>query len=438
MALDVTTRTGRSARPATGIGVLDTIRCAGGVLAPILAQGVIRRRNRMVRLAQRLDTDRRAAGLLRGLRERHGAGPLRLAVPGRSVAVLLDPEDVERVLAGSPEPFALATTEKVAALRHFQPHGVIVSTGAVRTARRRYVETVLDTGAPAHRIAGNIAAVVRDEVGRLAAGPVLRHPAFEAMFDRIVRRIVLGDAAGGDTRLTAELNRLRAAANWAYLRPRPEHLRERFQRRIDAYVRAAEPGSLAGVMAGTPAAGGVDPAGQVPHWLFAYDAAGITAWRALALLGGDHGRRDTAAADEAPLYPFLRACVLDTVRLWPTTLVVLRESTTSTGWDGVDLPAGTTFVLPSAYHHRGDALGHAADAFAPEAWLSGAPRRGWTVYPFSAGPGVCPGRDLVLLTTTTLLAALLRRFPNLRALRPLPEPLPRTLDHTGLRLALMH
>jgi cytochrome P450 len=438
MSLDVTTPTERHARPATGLGVLDTIRCAGGVIAPILAQGVIRRRNRVVRLAQRLDADRRAAGLLTRLCERHGAGPLRLRLPGRSVAVLLDPADVERVLAGSPEPFALATTEKVAALRHFQPHGVIVSTGERRTDRRHYVETVLEADAPAHQLAGRVDFIAREEAGRLPAGPALGWAAFDAMFARIVRRVVLGDAAGGDVRLTAELNRLRDAANWAYLRPRQEHLRARFQRRVKAYMRAAEPGSLAGVMAATTAVGGVDPAGQVPHWLFAYDSAGITAFRTLALLGSDPSRRATAAGDDGPLYPYLRACVQDTVRLWPTTLLVLRESTERTAWGGVELPARTTFVLPSSYHHRRDDLGDAADAFAPEAWLAGAPERDWTVYPFSAGPGVCPGRNLVLLTTATLLAELLRRFPALHTPHRLRAPLPRTLDHTGLRLALTH
>ncbi|MFD0578945.1 cytochrome P450 [Dactylosporangium darangshiense] len=433
MALDVTTPTGRH---AAGLGVLDTIRCAGGVIAPVLAQGVVRRRNRVVRLAQRLDADRRAARLLTRLRERYGAGPLRLRVPGRSVAVLLDPADVDRVLAGSPEPFALATVEKVAALRHFQPHGVLASTGELRTARRHYVETVLQADAPAHRLAGRIGVIAREEADRLPAGPALGWAAFDAMFARVVRRVVLGDAAAGDTRLTAELDRLRNAANWSYLRPRQEHLRARFQRRVEAYVRAAEPGSLAGVMAATPAADGVDPAGQVPHWLFAYDSAGITAFRTLALLGCDPSRLATAAGDEGPLYPYLRACVQDTVRLWPTTLFVLRQSTEPTDWGGVELPARTTFVLPSSYHHRSDDLGHAADAFAPESWLAGAPGRGWTVYPFSAGPGVCPGRNLVLLTTATLLAQLLRRFPALHTPHRMRTPLPRTLDHTGLRLAL--
>ncbi|WP_238006798.1 cytochrome P450 [Dactylosporangium sp. AC04546] len=434
MAVGVTLPAPPRRRVPVRIGVLDTVRCAAGVLAPILAQGAIRRRNRVVRLVQRLDLDRRGARLLHRLRARHGAGPLRLALPGRSVAVVLDPADVERVLSGSPDPFALATTEKVAALRHFQPDGVLISTGRLRSARRLYNERVLGADAPLHHLAGTITAVIRDEAGGLD-GAELDWPAFGAAWARITRRVVLGEAARDDTRLTAELDRLRNAANWAYLRPRQEHLRARFQRRVDAYVAAAEPGSLAGAMAGTPAAGGSDPAGQVPHWLFAFDAAGITAFRTLALLGGDPGRRATAAGDVGPLYPYLRACVEDTVRLWPTTLVVLRESTKATEWGDTTLPAGTTFLLPSSYHHRDETAMHQADAFAPETWLTGAPRRSATIYPFSAGPGACPGRNLVLLTTTTLLAALLERFPGLYAPEPLHEPLPRTLDHSGLRLA---
>jgi cytochrome P450 len=409
----------------------------------MLAQGVIRRRARVVRLVQRLDLDRRGAQLLHRLRQRHGSGPLRLTVPGRPLAVVLDPADVERLLTDSPDPFAAATIEKVAALRHFQPHGVLLSGGDARATRRRVNERALDTGQPLHRIADAVAATVRDEVGRLDSG-ILDWATFGPMFDRVIRRVVLGDSARDDTGLTADLNRLRNAANWAYLRPRKERLRARFQRRVDAYVARAEAGSLAGALAGEPsgesaadAAGesAADPAGQVPHWLFAFDAAGITAFRTLALLGSDAGRRAAAAADVAPVLPYLRACVLDTVRLWPTTLVVLRESIRDTDWGGTRLPRRTTFVIPSAFHHRDATAAPHADDFSPEEWLDGDAHRRWSVFPFSAGPVRCPGRDVVLLTVSTLLSVLLQRFPTLRSTEPLGLPLPATLEHTALRVA---
>ncbi|WP_132298243.1 hypothetical protein [Kribbella sp. VKM Ac-2568] len=52
---------------------------------------------------------------------------------------------------------------------------------------------------------------------------------------------------------------------------------------MDEYVNRAEPGSLAGALTQLPG-GDLDPAGQVPHWLFAFDAAGIALWRLFALL----------------------------------------------------------------------------------------------------------------------------------------------------------
>jgi hypothetical protein len=47
-----------------------------------------------------------------------------------------------------------------------------------------------------------------------------------------------------------------------------------------------------------------------------------------------------------------RACVRETLRLWPTTLVILRDTTRGWRWREVDLPAGTTIVVPTAYVHR--------------------------------------------------------------------------------------
>src|SRR5437763_9504777 len=100
--------TATSTRRTTSAGqasALDSAKVALAVVAPMLAQGVIRRRPGMVRLAQRLDLDRRSGAVLRRLRERYGDGPLRLAVPGRSVALVLSSDDVERILRDSPEPF---------------------------------------------------------------------------------------------------------------------------------------------------------------------------------------------------------------------------------------------------------------------------------------------------------------------------------------------
>ncbi|WP_338013550.1 cytochrome P450 [Saccharothrix sp. ALI-22-I] len=117
--------------------------------------------------------------------------------------------------------------------------------------------------------------------------------------------------------------------------------------------------------------------------------------------------------------------IWESVRLWPTTPVTLRESTEPTRWHGKWLPTGTTFVVFVPYFHRDPDRLPYADAYTPEIWPT-PPDPG--LVPFSGGPGVCPGRDLVLVAGSTMPDALRDHLevPTLRA------PLPATLNHCGL------
>jgi cytochrome P450 len=67
------------------------------------------------------------------------------------------------------------------------------------------------------------------------------------------------------------------------------------------------------------------------------------------------------------------------------------------------------------------------------------PAEGRALVPFSEGPVVCPGRNLVQLLTTAMLAAILENT-EVRLRRPVRlkegEPLPATLNHFGMRFEL--
>ncbi|MET9631217.1 cytochrome P450 [Lentzea sp. NPDC006480] len=366
---------------------LDTTRVLATVLLPTLAKGVIVRRPGVLALAEKLQSDATAIGTMRHLRDKYGHEPVRLRITGRSVAMLVDPTDVGRLLTQSPEPFALATKEKKAALSHFQPHGVLISEGADRERLRELNERALR---PENF---DVEPIVRDEADLLTRHVMstgeLTWDSFAQAWWRIVRRIVLGDRAREDTQLTDDLKALRRHANWAYLRPRERGLRERFEHRLASY-RPALPD-------------------QVPHWLFAFDAAGIVTMRALAIgARGAHG-------------------ILESARLWPTTPVILRESTIATRWHGTWLPEGTEFVVFTPFFHRDPDRLPFADRYAPEIWDQ---PRDPAIVPFSAGPGECPGRDLVLATAGAMLDTLSKHltFPKLT------EPLPATLNHFALRM----
>lgn len=436
----------RSALRAGRASRTDTLRVIAGVIVPTIAQGAVLRRPKVLALAERLDADRRAGGVLRAVRERYGPEPLLLRIPGRSVALVLSGLDVARILRESPETFSASTVEKRAALGHFQPDGVLITPSPLREARRRLNEQVLDTPHRLHRSADVIIRKVREEVELLSVAANnngrLTWETYSEAFNRLVRRIVLGDAARNDRGVTALLTMLRADANWAYLRPRHHTVRRRFFHRLRRYYDIAEPHSLVGALADTDAEPGTAPIGQIPHWMFAFDAAGIAAYRTLALLDLHPDAlaraRDEIAAGEVDL-AFLRACVLESVRLWPTTLVVLRDSTRSTKWDTRHFPEGTSFVIVSSFFHREDQPPSRADLFAPEIWLDGDPDYQRGLIPFSAGPVRCPGENLVLFVTSTLVAAMVERseFRLLRkSIIDIEGHLRRTVNHTSQKFAV--
>src|SRR5699024_3986164 len=92
-----------------------------------------------------------------------------------------------------------------------------------------------------------------------------------------------------DEQVTDDLLRLRRRANLSYFLPRDRRLRERFLGRLQDYVEAAEPGSLAAMVVRAPAAGEAAPVQQIPQWLFAFDAAAWACFRALSLLTSHPG-----------------------------------------------------------------------------------------------------------------------------------------------------
>jgi cytochrome P450 len=438
------------ALPSATLG--ETLGVVARVLAPIVAEGPILRRPRIVGLAERLDLERGAIAYMQQLRRRRRGplmfGPLR----GRTWALVLSARHAQRVLHETPDPFATASAEKIAALAHFEPRAALISHGAERVERRALNEAVLETGRPVHAMADAFTTVVAEEVDQLLESTArtreLAWPAFSITWSRIVRRIVFGDAARDDAEATDLLARLRADANWAFLRPIQEPLRERFLARVHERLSAAPPGTLAAATRMHPSSGTAAAADQVPQWLFAFDAAGMATVRAAALLASHplqavKARREMREAGRgggAHELRYVRACVLESLRLWPTTPLLLRQTVEETRWDDCVMPAQTGIVIFAPFFHRDEERLPFAHRFWPEVWLQDRPpEEVWTLLPFSDGPARCPGRQLVELIASTLLARLfdgrkieLSSHPRFGPHRPLPV----TLGHHALRFTI--
>jgi len=428
--------------------VRDTMAILAEVVTPVVGKGVIIRRPRMVGAAERFGLDDRAVRRMQRIRDSYGTGPLMLPVPLRAQAILLAPEHVHRVLEHSPEPFATASSEKRAALAHFEPKGVLISHGEARADRRRFNEAVLDHRREVHRMAEGFMRIVDDEAARLSDGARRRGGAldwddFAVMWFRLVRRVIFGEGAAEDHELTDLSAQLRANANWAFLHPKQEHVRERFFERIDHHIARAEAGSLAEMIAAVPKTDTTEPAHQVPQWLFAFDPAGMTTFRALALLAthaaqADRVRQEASQAESRQHLPYARACVLESLRLWPTTPMVLRQTTQETVWENGVMPAGTGILIFAPFFHRDEERLPEAHRFSPELWLKERTSADWPLIPFSGGPAICPARNLVQMLSSAMLATLLQgHVVRVRQPERLdPEHLPGTLDNYTLRFEL--
>ena len=356
-------------------GVRDTVRVVGGVITPTIAGGVIRRRPHMLAWLDRLQLDHTAVRVCEDLRARYGPGAGLAARPRTLHRAAARPG--RRRSRADLHPFTVLTRGpgEASGAEPLRATGALVTPASERAPRRRYNERVLESDRPVHCLAGRVRGIVGEETRLLLTTTTeldWRHHA--RTWWRIVRRLVLGDHTRDDAGITDELAALRMRANWAFLLPKAGRRRDAFRRRLDEHLSRAEPGSLAAVIAERePEDDTVDPFGQVPQWLFAFDAAGMVVLRALALLA-IHPKRATVAREEAAVddpgaWPYLRACVLDTVRLWPTTPLVLRESTAATSWRGTRLPPATLFLAFAPYFHRAAELVPFADTLAPEASL---------------------------------------------------------------------
>jgi cytochrome P450 len=424
------------------------------VFLPTAAKGPLIRRPKVEAAAERLGLDDRAVRRMVKLARKYPDGPLMLRIPGRRQAVVLQPEHLHHVLANSPEPFSPASSEKKAALAHFEPRFVLISEGPERTARRALQEQVLDAHSPVHRLAAPFLPIVREEADQLLQraeeGGVpgsfeLGWDDFIQSWDRVVRRMVFGDNAREDHELTNMLAKLRANANWSFLKRQDTRLRTKFLSRIEDRMKNAERGSLAYAIANMHPGQHAAPVDQIPQWLFALETTGFATFKTLALLATHPEHAATATAEvqrdetQRQHLPFLRACVLESLRLWPTTPVILRQSTREVQWPDGDMATGCSVLIYVPYFHRDQAHVPQAHSFTPGRWLDRNGGEGWPLVPFSAGPVFCPGRQLALMLSSAMLASLMEKssfaLSSQHALDPQTR-LPGSLNNYSLRFTV--
>jgi len=327
----------------------------------------------------------------------------------------------------------------------FQPDALTISRGQTWQDRRRFADAVLDSDKPMHRMAQPFVGIAA-ETARKLASETIRWQNFNATFQRMTRRVVFGNRAADDTRLTEILGEMMSAGNKMPGEPAPQY--GEFISMIDGYLDAPEPNSLAAMIPQAPALPDATPSGQVIHWLFAMgDTLAANVFRALNALAA-HGEqryevevemanRDIMSGPGIASLDYLAGCLFETMRLWPATSMFGRVAIRDVEFpNGAVLPAGGQVLIYNVFNHRNRDRIPYADRFSPGEWVSGDAGSDWSYNFFSHGPQVCPGIGLSMLLGQTVLAHLLDAgTPVVSGTRLDPgKPLPHSLDLYGFSI----
>lgn len=440
---------GAGARPAPSplppvrAGLAETVRFVATHTLPVFVRGVANPRFGVMSLYSRVNQPAWSNATLRAMRARHRGAPVMVRALSGEMLVLLDQADVRRFFEEPVSTLAMDAKDKYDSLSVFEPTGVICSHGPVREDRRRVNDHALAADRPVHPSCEEFRTVVEEECRRLTERSVVGFPLFWKAMTRISRRVVLGDQAAGDQELSDRLVTLRGHANWMGRR-RPEAAKALYaevEDRIARYAAAAPAHTLAARALSEPSPDGTDPLGQAHHWLLGVDLAAPVVLRTLFLLAHHPAEQEAAHADAAAGtegLPRLRACLEESVRLYPIVPDLVRVTRTETEWRGVRYPAGTNVLVPMGFHQRDPEQVDGGNLFAPGRWLVPDVHGDTRVAPFSHGGARCPGEHVALLLTSLVCAEVLRghRITAARPALDVARPLPGILDTAALRLRL--
>jgi cytochrome P450 len=413
--------------------VSESVRVLVAGVVPALVRGLFSPGRLAMKLLTQIDADSRTISILSAIRRKYDGDGIRL-LRGR-VVVLWGARAIHQVLDNSAYEYASDSGAKAKGMSHFQPDALTLSHGDEWEDRRAFNEAVLASREQVHPDADRFLAVVDDELRRLHLATVLQWSDWERLFDHVTLRVIFGDRARDEQRVTDLLEKLMGEANRLVGLSQSDDYYELYGA-LERQLRDPPRQSLIGRFAEAPHTDRTRVVQQIPHWMFAMrDTLGINCYRALAAIVADpeieqrvrqelEGKdlSDPAAVDGLR---YLGGCLQEAMRLWPTSPLLARETTRETTLAGERLKPGTQVMMLNVFNHRDPEHVEDADALNPERWADSEPD--YRFNHLSNGSQDCPGAPLVLLLGKALIAGMLERYsvqlaqPRLDPGRPLPH-----------------
>lgn len=395
---------------------LENVRYNFFHVIPYLLRGVFTRNRRWVRWLTKIQRDPASVKFLGALREKYRCDFLLLRMLTDRVLLVFDAGAIRHILDHSPGIYA-ETKGKRRGMSHFQPNALTISRGDEWTDRRRFNTAVLHCEPGGHPFAEHFLTLIRGEIARVTSSNTRLQDwnDFSSLFEAIAMGIIFGKTAE-HAGLAKTLQKMMQEANNVILAGRKSKYFDAFYLKIREDIAAAPDHSLAYLCRQTSSTGTTRVENQLPHWMFAMgDTLAINTVGALALICA-HPDAEARVRDEMARHPpvsaaniqrlkYLEGCVQEAMRLWPSTLMLMREALVEDRVGETVIPAGMQVLIHNGFNHR-DAKTHSfADRFQPEIWIERP-----VDYHFnhlSNGAQSCAGKDLALFIAKAVLATLL-------------------------------
>jgi cytochrome P450 len=121
-----------------------------------------------------------------------------------------------------------------------------------------------------------------------------------------------------------------------------------------------------------------------------------------------NGPEGEASGVASASLPVARAVVEETLRLYSPAFMTVRLARRTHRVCDIEVPKGSTVVVPFWLLHRDPERWHAPASFDPSRFLVGEQPGRFDYLPFGIGPHVCIGAQLAMLEATTVLSRLIR------------------------------
>lgn len=401
---------------------------------PYYLQGIFTRSKFWVSFWTRVHPDPLAVRFISFLRRKYKSNYLYLYLLRTKSLLVLDPAGIQRVLDYSPVVYAEAKLKRDG-MSHFQPHAVTISRGAAWTERRRFNESVLDTGHAVHQYANHFLDIIRSEIAAHHPRATQRQSweDFERLFERLTLQIIFGKGTN-DRSLTDALRKMMRESNRVFALKKSRYF-DPFYRKIRTCLAYPQDQSLAFLCRRVPSTDTTKVENQIPHWMFAIlETLATNTIRALALIVAhpealmrvreELARVDLSSAQGIQQLQYLEGCIQEAMRLWPSTPLLVRETLIEDVLGNTIIPPATQVLILNNFNHRDKETHPFADTFSPELWSSGSVN--YHFNHFSNGPQGCAGKELALFIAKAVLATLLSTYqytlerPPLDPSKPLP------------------